>query len=98
MKFNLSNLSAVLLASGMLMSTAVTAAPGDATQFGGADTDWSTVDYPRLTDMDDNVDSMGGKIRFTGRVVKATCKVATDSNRLKLSCRLCLPTFSLVST
>ncbi len=31
MKFNLSNLSAVLLASGMLMSTAVTAAPGDAT-------------------------------------------------------------------
>ena len=27
MKFNLSNLSAVLLASGMLMSTAVTAAP-----------------------------------------------------------------------
>ncbi|HHU7877824.1 TPA: fimbrial protein, partial [Escherichia coli] len=28
MKFNLSNLSAVLLASGMLMSTAVTAAPG----------------------------------------------------------------------
>ncbi len=47
MKFNLSNLSAVLLASGMLMSTAVTAAPGDATQFGGADTDWSTVDYPR---------------------------------------------------
>lgn len=35
MKFNLSNLSAVLLASGMLMSTAVTAAPGDATQFGG---------------------------------------------------------------
>lgn len=34
MKFNLSNLSAVLLASGMLMSTAVTAAPGDATQFG----------------------------------------------------------------
>ena len=51
MKFNLSNLSAVLLASGMLMSTAVTAAPGDATQFGGADTDWSTVDYPRLTDM-----------------------------------------------
>lgn len=49
MKFNLSNLSAVLLASGMLMSTAVTAAPGDATQFGGADTDWSTVDYPRLT-------------------------------------------------
>lgn len=45
MKFNLSNLSAVLLASGMLMSTAVTAAPGDATQFGGADTDWSTVDY-----------------------------------------------------
>ena len=81
MKFNLSNLSAVLLASGMLMSTAVTAAPGDATQFGGADTDWSTVDYPRLTDMDDNVDSMGGKIRFTGRVVKATCKVATDSKR-----------------
>lgn len=59
MKFNLSNLSAVLLASGMLMSTAVTAAPGDATQFGGADTDWSTVDYPGLTDMDDNVDSMG---------------------------------------
>ena len=48
MKFNLSNLSAVLLASGMLMSTAVTAAPGDATQFGGADTDWSTVDYLRL--------------------------------------------------
>ena len=83
MKFNLSNLSAVLLASGMLMSTAVTAAPGDATQFGGADTDWSTVDYPRLTDMDDNVDSMGGKIRFTGRVVKATCKVATDSKQIE---------------
>lgn len=61
MKFNLSNLSAVLLASGMLMSTAVTAAPGDAAQFGGADTDWSTVDYPRLTDIDDNVDSMGGE-------------------------------------
>ena len=92
MKFNLSNLSAVLLASGMLMSTAVTAAPGDATQFGGADTDWSTVDYPRLTDMDDNVDSMGGKIRFTGRVAQPI------QNRLKLSCRLCLPTFSLVST
>ena len=54
MKFNLSNLSAVLLASGMLMSTAVTAAPGDASQFGGADTDWSTVDYPKLTDMDSN--------------------------------------------
>ncbi len=84
MKFNLSNLSAVLLASGMLMSTAVTAAPGDATQFGGADTDWSTVDYPRLTDMDDNVDSMGGKIRFTGRVVKATCKVATDSKQIEV--------------
>ena len=91
MKFNLSNLSAVLLASGMLMSTAVTAAPGDATQFGGADTDWSTVDYPRLTDMDDNVDSMGGKIRFTVRSQPI-------QNRLKLSCRLCLPTFSLVST
>ncbi|EHY6229543.1 fimbrial protein [Escherichia coli] len=84
MKFNLSNLSAVLLASGMLMSTAVTAAPGDAAQFGGADTDWSTVDYPRLTDMDDNVDSMGGKIRFTGRVVKATCKVATDSKQIEV--------------
>ena len=66
------------------MSTAVTAAPGDATQFGGADTDWSTVDYPRLTDMDDNVDSMGGKIRFTGRVVKATCKVATDSKQIEV--------------
>ena len=84
MKFNLSNLSAVLLASGMLMSTAVTAAPGDATQFGGADTDWSTGDYTRLTDMDDNVDSMGGKIRFTGRVVKATCKVATDSKQIEV--------------
>ncbi|MCV5598458.1 type 1 fimbrial protein, partial [Escherichia coli] len=58
--------------------------PGDAAQFGGADTDWSTVDYPRLTDMDDNVDSMGGKIRFTGRVVKATCKVATDSKQIEV--------------
>ncbi len=67
MKFNLSNLSAVLLASGMLMSTAVTAAPSDASQFGGADTDWSTVDYPKLTDMDNNTDAMGGNIRFTGR-------------------------------
>ena len=89
MKFNLSNLSAVLLASGMLMSTAVTAAPGDASQFGGADTDWSTVDYPKLTDMDSNTDAMGGNIRFTGRVVKATCKVKltdcsnTDSQNIE---------------
>ena len=44
MKFHLSNLSVALLASGMLMSTAVIAAPGDASKFGGADTDWSTVD------------------------------------------------------
>ena len=84
MKFNLSNLSAVLLASGMLMSTAVTAAPGDASQFGGADTDWSTVDYPKLTDMDSNTDAMGGNIRFTGRVVKATCKVATESKQIEV--------------
>lgn len=84
MKFNLSNLSVVLLASGMLMSTAVTAAPGDASQFGGADTDWSTVDYPKLTDMDDNTDAMGGNIRFTGRVVKATCKIATESKQIEV--------------
>lgn len=84
MKFNLSNLSAVLLASGMLMSTVVTAAPGDASQFGGADTDWSTVDYPKLTDMDNNTDAMGGNIRFTGRVVKATCKVATESKQIEV--------------
>ncbi|GHL17172.1 Auf fimbriae major fimbrial subunit AufA [Escherichia coli] len=83
MKFNLSNLSAVLLASGMLMSTAVTAAC-DASQFGGADTDWSTVDYPKLTDMDSNTDAMGGNIRFTGRVVKATCKVATESKQIEV--------------
>lgn len=84
MKFNLSNLSAVLLASGMLMSTVVTAAPGDASQFGCADTDWSTVDYPKLTDMDNNTDAMGGNIRFTGRVVKATCKVATESKQIEV--------------
>lgn len=39
-----------------------------------------------------------GKIRFTGRVVKATCKVATDSKQIEVVLRLCLPTFSLVST
>ena len=66
------------------MSTAVTAAPGDASQFGGADTDWSTVDYPKLTDMDSNTDAMGGNIRFTGRVVKATCKVATESKQIEV--------------
>lgn len=26
----------------------------------------------------------GGKIRFTGRVVKATCKVATDSKQIEV--------------
>lgn len=82
MKFNLSNLSAVLLASGMLMSTAVTAAPGDATQFGGRILTGAPL-IIGLTDMDDNVDSMG-KIRFTGRVVKATCKVATDSKQIEV--------------
>lgn len=84
MKFNLSNLSAVLLASGMLMSTAVTAAPGDATQFGGADTDWSTVDYPGSLIWMTTLIQWGGKIRFTGRVVKATCKVATDSKQIEV--------------
>lgn len=84
MKFNLSNLSAVLLASGMLMSTAVTAAPGDATQFGGADTTGAPLIIPGSLIWMTTLIQWGGKIRFTGRVVKATCKVATDSKQIEV--------------
>ncbi|QMN53329.1 type 1 fimbrial protein [Citrobacter freundii] len=83
MKFNLTKLSVLLLASGALMSTVATAA--DTSGFGtGTDSNWTTTDYPSITDIDNNVDAMGGNIRFTGRVVKATCQVATESKQVEV--------------
>lgn len=84
MNLKLTKLSMLFLASGMMMSTMVSAAT-DTSGFGvGTDSTWSTTEYPKLTDMDNNDSAMGGNIRFTGRVVKATCQVATESKQIEV--------------